>query len=387
VNRSRVLVAVVCLLAAVTVIQAALFSCPKCGYEQPEGATKCSHCGAALTPPVAATNQPVVTPPAVRTAWANAAEAEFNKAKAAGLQGKSWLAWFYTRNALALNTLSGETKAVREADLVKAQKQVERTLCSTEVKCPVCDGSGRRAVKVRMSDGRMQAMSSDSLLCLRCGGSGRLPAVRMSDALNHERAQAARDYTALQQDRNWVGLSGVWLPPDLASGLTLSNRVAIIQALGSPCLNCAGMGVLACTRCEGTGYLKCSNGDCVMGTVTCPDCGGSGTPKKTDRFNRGTLVTSFCNTCQGTGRITCKTCRGKAFLPCPVCQGKTALVCKVCNGSGQNPECTKCHGGGLIACTHCKGTGKYRGETCPECQGQGEILCSTCQGVGRVSRR
>jgi len=387
-NRSRVLAIVACLLAVVGVIQAALFSCPKCGYEQPEGTTKCSHCGATLTPVTIATNTPVVTSPAVRTAWSAAAEEEFRKAQAAARQNRTWLAWFYARNAVALNTLAGATKAVLEADLVKALEQLERALRSTEAKCPACDGTGRREMKIKMSDGRLQTMNSDSLVCVRCGGSGRLPSVRMPDILNHQRAQVARDYDALQKDRNWVALSGVWLSPELAAGLTLSNRVAVIQALGSTCLNCAGMGILACARCEGAGYLKCSNGDCVMGTMTCPDCGGTGAPKKADHSSgRNTLVSSFCKTCQATGRITCKTCRGRAVLPCATCQGKMALVCKVCNGSGQNPECTKCHGCGLVACTRCKGTGKNRDTPCPDCQGQGQLLCATCQGAGKVSRR
>ena len=377
----------VVLLAAVGAIEAALLSCPKCGYEQAEGATKCSHCGAVIVAVTVITNPPVATPAETRTPWSGAAEGDFHLAKAAASQNRIWLAWFYARNAIALNTLAGETKAVRETDLVKALEQLERTLRSTEIKCPACDGTGRRETKIKMSDGRLQTINANSLLCLRCGGSGLLPAVRMPDVLNHQRAQVARDYEARQQDRNWTPLAGVWLPPELAAGLTLSNRVAVLHALGSACLNCAGMGILACAKCEGAGYIKCPNGDCLMGTTTCPDCGGTGSPKKTDQGNRNVLISTYCKTCQATGRIICKTCRGKASLSCSTCQGKTALVCKACSGTGQNPECVKCRGSGLIACTHCKGTGKYRDATCPDCQGQGNALCTTCQGVGKGARR
>ncbi|MCX6997915.1 MAG: hypothetical protein NTV49_12720 [Kiritimatiellaeota bacterium] len=377
------------LLAAVNVIQAALRSCSKCGYEQAEDATKCSHCGAALAPLTIITNEPVATPVTTRAPWASAAEEEFNLAKAAAPQNRIWLAWFYARNAAALNTLAGETRPVREADLMKALGQLEVVLRSTQVKCPACDGTGRRETKIKMSDGRIQTINSNSQLCLRCGGSGLLPAMRMPDILNHQRAQVARDYDALQQDHNWTPVTGVWLPPELAANLTLSNRVAVLRALGSACLNCAGMGIMACAKCEGAGYIKCSSGDCLMGTTTCPDCGGSGSPKKTNQGARGgtTMISIYCTTCQATGRVVCKICRGKASLSCNTCMGKTALVCKACSGTGQNPECVKCRGGGLMDCIRCKGSGKYRDDTCPACQGQGNVLCTTCQGIGKVSRR
>lgn len=381
----------VVLCAALTVL-GAMIICPKCGYEQPENAAICSHCGAALPkpPPKITTEKPIT----VKPTWLIAANDDRHKATDASAHQQWWLAWFYARNAYALNTMTESTNSARAVQLTGMMENFEKQVRSSTTTCPLCRGTGHTDVHIKTSSGRDQVMHSDSKLCERCNGAGTLPVVVRADLLNHSRAQIKRDYDALQKDRGWEAVEGAWLPPDLARDLSLKERVQLLRALGSPCLDCAGMGILACTKCDGAGWIKCSNLDCVSGTMPCPDCNGTGKPNLKAARAAATTTTStryasmgaFCQTCSGTGRIVCRICKGQASLVCQSCNGHAVLVCKTCNGNGQNPICSTCKGDGVIVCRRCQGTGKIREAVCPDCKGEGETLCSNCKGVGRVAK-
>jgi hypothetical protein len=376
----------VILCAALTGL-GALLTCPKCGYEQTEGTEKCTHCSAAL-PKV-----PVkVAPDAVKVVkptWAIAADDDWRKAGEVAAAKKLWLAWFYARNAYTLNMMTEGTNSSRASNLVSLMLGYEKRLSSSAVTCPLCKGTGHADIRIKLTSGREQVMHSDSVRCKFCDGAGTLGVFVRADLLNHDRAQVKRDYDALQKDRGWSGLSGVWLPEDLTKDLTLKDRVQLMRTLGSPCLDCAGLGKLACIKCDGAGWAKCSNGECTSGYAPCADCGATGKPTKKTATTSGryTSMGSFCPTCGGTGHSLCRTCKGAAHLACTVCTGKAIQVCKTCSGAGQNPVCTQCRGDGTLACNRCRGAGKIRNAPCTDCSGEGLVLCSNCKGVGRVSRR
>jgi hypothetical protein len=389
---------------AAIVAQAAIFTCPKCSYEQPENATQCSHSGAALPklPPVPVAPQPVALGP---TVWTTMADDNWRKASEVTEQSKLWLGWFYARNAYALNRMVEETNSTRNVRLVGLVKTLEKHLRPATQPCPLCVGNGKMPRYVKMSDGRQQ-MIPNAQTCPRCNGARTLPAINRADVLAHNRDQVKRDYDALQQDRGWMSVEDVWLPPNLATNLALKERAQLLHILGSPCLNCAGMGIHACIKCDGAGWIKCSKTECISGTTPCTDCDGTGkaVPGKPSAKHGG-----YCRTCSSLGRITCKTCKGNASLICPTCAGRDEQVCKICGGSGQNALCSTCKGEGLRMCTTCKGngyrkcttcsgSGKQKNITCANCKGVGQIectdckkvgqlLCTNCKGVGRVAKR
>ncbi|TAN38332.1 MAG: hypothetical protein EPN23_02740 [Verrucomicrobia bacterium] len=368
---------------------AAILTCPKCSYEYPEDATTCAHCGTALPKPPP--NPALTATASINTTWTTAADDDWRKANEANTQNKAWLAWLYARNAYALNMMTEGTNSARAIKLTDLMENLEKRLRVTTTTCPLCQGSGHSDIHIKMSDGREQVLHSSSKLCARCEGAGALSAIVRADVLNHMCAQTKRDYDALQKDRGGVTLEGLWLRPELADSLAPKDRAQLLRALGSPCLDCAGMGILACTKCDGAGWIKCSNVECISGTMPCADCGGTGKPNKKAATASASKTSttkyvslgSFCQTCNGTGRTTCRTCKGQASLPCTTCNGKSSLVCKYCNGTGQNPLCTTCKGDGLITCPHCRGSGKYQTITCPDCKGVGQIVCTNCKGVGR----
>ena len=375
-------------LCAVVTALGALLTCPKCGYEQTEGTAKCTHCGADLPlPPPKVSTEPVK---AVKPTWAIAADDDWRKSTEAVTAKKLWLAWFYARNAYTLNMMTDGTNSSRATKLTSLMESYEKKLSTSAVSCPLCKGTGHADIHIKLTSGRDQVMHSDSAHCKFCDGAGTLGVFVRADLLNHDRAQVKRDYDALQKDRGWVGFSGLWLPEDLTKDLSLKDRVQLMRTLGSPCLDCAGLGKLACIKCDGAGWTKCSNMECDSGYAPCPDCGATGKPtKKTSTSSSGkyTSLGSFCQTCAGSGHIICRTCKGTARLPCQACNRKAIQVCKTCNGTGQNPVCTQCRGDGTMACNRCRGTGKIRTAPCTDCNGEGLVLCPNCKGVGRNARR
>lgn len=383
------LVMLVVLLGCVLTVIGAVLTCPKCGYEQADGAEKCSHCNAELPKPPPKVVQVVVKP--VKPTWALAADEDWRKSSEVAAQKKLWLAWFYARNAYTLNMMTEGTNTARAAKLIALQQSYEKQLRSSSVTCPRCKGTGRADIRIKMSSGREQIVHNDASHCKLCGGATTLPVTVRADLLNHARAQIKRDYDALQKDRGWTSINGVWLPADLSRDLALKERVQLLRTLGSPCVDCAGMGASACTKCDGAGWTKCSNMECESGTMPCTDCNGTGKPtKKATSATYGgkyTSIGSFCQTCNGTGRVTCRICKSAAMLPCQACNSKALAVCKTCNGTGQNPVCSQCKGDGTMMCNRCRGAGKIRDTACAECAGDGQIMCQSCKGVGRVSKR
>jgi DnaJ-class molecular chaperone len=382
-------------VCAVLTAVSALLTCPKCGYEYVEGTLKCTHCGADLPKvPAKIATEPVKV---VKPTWAIAADEDWRKSSDAATEKKLWLAWFYARNAYTLNMMTEGTNSTRAAKLVSLMEGYEKRLSTSAVTCPLCKGTGHADVHIKSSNGRDLVMHSDTVNCKFCEGAGTLAIFVRADLLNHDRAQVKRDYDALQKDRGWSGLSGLWLPEDLTKDLTLKERVQLMRTLGSPCLDCAGLGRLACVKCDGAGWTKCSNAECDGGYVPCPDCGGTGKPNQKaataanagNRSGSGKYVSlgSFCQTCNGTGHSLCRVCKGAAHLACQTCNGKAIQVCKTCNGTGQNAVCGQCKGDGTMLCSRCRGAGKIRNAICTECNGEGQILCPTCKGVGKVARR
>lgn len=381
-----------CACAVITAV-GALLTCPKCGYEQVEGTAKCTHCGADLPKP--APKASVEAGRVVKPTWALAADEDWHKATAAVTAQKLWLAWFYAHNAYTLNMMTDGTNSTRATQLVGLMEGYEKRLGVSSVTCPLCKGSGHADVHIKSSNGRDLVMHSDSAICKFCEGAGTLRVFVRADLLNHDRAQVKRDYDALQKDRGWAGINGLWLPQDLTKDLTLKERVQLMHTLGSPCLDCAGLGRFACIKCDGAGWTKCSNTDCDSGYVPCPDCGGSGKPNQkaavaaasgSGRAGKYVSMGTFCQTCGGTGHSVCRICKGAAHLACPACNGKAIQVCKTCTGTGQNPICMQCRGDGALVCSHCRGTGKIRDVPCTDCAGEGQILCPMCKGIGRVRR-
>jgi DnaJ-class molecular chaperone len=375
-------------LCAVFTALGALLTCPRCGFEQPEGTTKCIHCGAELPVPPPKVATEAVTPG--KPLWGLAADDDWRKSSEAATTRRLWLAWFYARNAYALNMMTEETNSTRAASLVSLMEGYEKRLSISALNCPLCKGTGHADVHVKFTSGRDQVIHSDSALCKFCGGAGTLTVFVRADLLNFGRAQVKREYDALQKDRGRTSLAGLWLPKELTKDLALKDRVQLMRAMGSPCLDCAGLGKLACTKCDGAGWTKCSNMGCESGYVTCPDCGGTGQPtKKSTSSTSGkyTAMGSFCQTCNATGLVICRVCKGAARLSCQACNGRAIQVCKTCNGSGQNPACTQCRGDGTIVCSRCRGAGTIRNAPCTDCNGAGLVLCPTCRGVGRVTRR
>jgi hypothetical protein len=370
------------LLSTFIVVQAAIFICPRCSYEQPEGAVTCNHCGTALPRPPAPSPAPTATPP-TPTVWLATADDNWRKASDAAEQGKLWLAWFYARNAHTLNRMVEATNSTRNVRLVGLLRTLEKHLRPATQPCPLCVGSGKRPRYVKMSNGSLQLIPN-AKTCPRCNGARTLPARTRADTLVHNRAQAKRDYDALQQDRGWISVEDVWLSPELAANLPLPVRAQLLHIMGSPCLNCAGMGLHACTKCDGAGWIKCTRTDCVAGAMPCADCDGTGkavTGKPSAKHG------AYCRTCSSLGHVLCKTCKGNASLICPTCGGREELVCKTCNGAGQNALCGTCKGDGLLTCNRCRGSGLVKNVTCADCKGLGRGVCANCKGIGRAAKR
>jgi hypothetical protein len=356
------------LLLTVSTGLAALRICAKCGYENPDGGTSCSHCGAVLPQQVPEVVTGVDSNPVVRTGSARVDEAlveeEVRRGQERLARNEPDLAKLFFRNALAFDLLTGKTNAVRSGQIGELLQRCDALRGRVKIRCPACDGTGRRRVNMIGLDGReIEVVGSTGSTCPRCGGSGSI--ARSGTVSDRKLAigKAMGQYRTLQQGRRFVPVGGAWLPEQVASGLTVRDRVTVLRATAAPCAACLGTCQVDCTACSGSGNVKCTNRSCVGGRVTL---------KPEERLGRSIEQVQKCKICGGTGVVPCERCRGSG-----------ALLCKACNGTGDRALCQRCGGAGLTPCQRCSGTGQSQGVPCKACAGKGEVLCTGCQGDGR----
>ncbi|MBN1671299.1 MAG: hypothetical protein JXR37_09715 [Kiritimatiellae bacterium] len=375
-----------CLCAAL----GAVLVCPKCGHEYEPGASVCPHCQAELpaAEPAAATaaDEAVVAEPAPAAGEEGQLEEEtaareFLTASQYYEKKEYWLAYFFGRNAMALNALVSEARrGARYGQLLRLVENCRAKLRHVQRTCPVCGGTGQKTVQMLSLDGTPSQQKVFGPSCPCCMGDGYLRAWRSTSKIKLDQAKYLREYVHIQKRRGFEQLSDIWLPPPVKARLTVRSTVAMKKAFGSPCPACAGLGFSACTACGGAGKTKCSNPGCVGGEQVCPVCGGSGKERTTVR---NTPLTRVCPRCTGSGRVVCDTCRGKTWLPCDPCKGTGKQLCTQCDGTGELPMCSRCEGQGLTTCSRCNGTGTDQGAPCPQCHGEGVVMCKSCQGWGR----
>jgi hypothetical protein len=139
--------------------------------------------------------------------------------------------------------------------------------------------------------------------------------------------------------------------------------------------NVNGKGMLVCTDTDGDSY-------------SCSTCDGSGKYSGDchDCYNGET----YCEKCNGAGKIRCMDCRGSGIKTgteknCDTCKGRGSVIktirrvkCKECDGRGSVGEkctscesgqkkCLNCEGGGRVKCHSCDGKGEFENAPCPEC--------------------
>jgi len=356
----------------------AIFTCPKCGYEQSPEVAVCTHCGEVLKKDQHVVPQQVADPVEADAGPAVVVREDMRLAKLYYEKENNWLAWHHLRNAQALDALAEERRLIEPAWLAEITHSLETRVQFGQRRCPICKGSGRREVQIHQMDNTYRVFSPENSACPICQRLGVVKTRKTVQELLFDRAQARKQFEAAQQSRGLVEVVGMWLPRGLDKQLSVKQKVAMKRAFGLPCNDCVGVGFQACEKCSGLGYTKCANKDCVMGMQKMTDSKTQRVRKKLELGSPswGTPTTE-----------TCEVCRGKAIVPCEKCDGKAAFVCKTCSGAGQSPICTKCNGQGLVVCSSCKGSGEYRGVKCTGCLGEGSIVCTSCNGTGHKVNR
>lgn len=354
------------LISAVFLVFAELRICPSCSYEIPENAEKCEHCGT-LAPRIddKAAEKPTVAQDRSQPLDIERVKTEIKFGQEQFSKGDPDVARLFFKNASVLNLIANSgTNALKADTFAELFKKCEIGASTVLVKCPVCNGTGKRMMKVSslISD-KEESVEADGLACQNCGGGGQIPRRGTIDERKFSIGRAAARFTAFQQGRKYESLGGAWLPQGIADKLNVKQTATIRKASAASCQTCMGLGRADCTKCGATGLVKCT-ARCDNGTVTVEVTGSlvKANMKRTEK----------CKTCSGSGKIACETCGGKGMV-----------LCKDCNGSGERPECKKCGGQGFEQCAKCKGSGKGKEDTCAACGGDGNILCSSCKGDGR----
>jgi len=359
--------------------------CSKCGYENAEGNEVCVHCKAELPVSEARKESEVQSDHASE----HAGKLEYPDSKIVeketeiGLEylrkGDVEVARLFFKNAAALNLLTEPEVEKERADLSASgpslplgQGRSERILqfmkrCETgdrtvQRKCSVCDGTGKRTMKVTSLQGDVTYRNAYGMACPECGGSGYVRVAGTIDEWKYNRGRAVSLYTILQQGRKFTRVGGAWVPWEIEKKLSVRQNVMLKRAMAEPCSECMGFGCIDCDKCDGTGDVKCSNSKCISGMVEV---------KKSGMLLPGLTHTEKCKICGGRGIIACSKCKGKGNI-----------LCDKCNGTGERPVCTKCGGQGLMTCSRCKGLGVYKKQVCPDCKGDGTAICSSCNGDG-----
>ena len=336
--------------------------CPKCGYENPDTAVRCTHCRARLEVEQRGSEVPAPEEPdaPVDPSSARVVTEELRLANGYFEKGGYEIARLFFRNASALALLCEKRPPAAKAGLLLARiKECEQHRVWTRRKCPLCNGDGKVPLR-----GGSSLPTVAGRRCPHCKGRGLIRARATLDEVKLLAGRARREYGTMQRARGFLAVGNAWVPEAMARALSLQDRVRVIQILADPCPDCLGMGRIDCKQCRGRGVVPCPAKGCEGGWV------------KVDA--KGGLTKSLLRRTE-----KCKTCSGTGVIPCEHCGGKGSLLCETCSGVGERPVCENCHGAGIVACRKCRGTGVYRDAPCPQCGGKGRMLCDDCGGDGR----
>ncbi len=177
--------------------------------------------------------------------------------------------------------------------------------------------------------------------------------------------------------------------------------------VSSTCATCSGLIAIAsideikCSACSGNGYTYTTDNDSVLNALycyiyACTYCGGSGSvsdsvnedddysdaighafEKMTTGITNGTFVlgsgyTSYCFTCNGTGKAVCPDCNGNGYTSTGAGVYTSHYGCTTCGGSG---------GGYVVTTSYIAGSG-YLSSPCEDCSGYGMYIttvdCPNC---------
>jgi len=356
--------------------------CGRCGYENEEFNSECSHCSGPL-PEVQGdrsddgdgergeSSEQGADNPSMMALVDGEIEAALEYARRSDME----VARLFLKNALAMNGLTEVAEGrVRGARILEHLKQCDRVEGGRLETCPVCGGSGKRMVKIQSlasTDERSSAFRAEGeyravagSVCPDCSGAGQVRRARTMDERKFRLGRAKARYVEAQQARRMTMEGNAWVPPAVAEVLSAADSAALRKTVASPCPACAGLGRVDCEECRASGGVPCPGRGCDDGTVEVK-VGGGLTGKALVR------------------RQKCATCQGRASVACSVCKGEGSVVCSKCGGSGARPECKKCGGGGVVACKRCDGSGERNGEACGACGRAGFAICSSCGGDGR----
>jgi hypothetical protein len=355
---------------------AALFVCPQCGYENPDSAEVCVHCGAALPahPAAVETIKQTNTGPAaiVDNRWhmpANIVEKEIKLAMDNVKAGDVVVARLLFKNAMALDRITDPAVETNRAQrILEAIQKCDIEACNVMGKCPLCGGTGNKTVVILSMEGLPMAENLSTKSCAMCGGSGTVRKYADQDELKPVLGLGAGRYRMLQQTRKYVTVGNAWLPMSIEDKLSIHQIALLKSASAPPCDGCLGFCFVACPTCQGVAKAKCSN--CVNGMMKVKTADGKYVTKKKNGAEQNVLK-------------KCTTCGGSTMIACDKCSSTGEVMCNRCNGTGERPECKACDGKGLQPCKKCLGTGKLKEAVCPFCHGEGEILCPSCNGEGK----
>jgi len=364
--------AVLLLVVFVSVSQAGLNICPRCGHEAEKTTAECTHCGSSLPDAQAAPETTPEQPGDRGHTFADNGELEYLATEVVDEEidlarthlgsNNDELARLLLRNAAALDRLTDPAEdGGRPARILHLLEECKSRPGTVKSHCRTCGGSGRRVIRRTGSTGEVTFSEVPGKSCPDCGGKGfRLDRGTVADR-KLGRGSAMRDYALLQRGRKLAPFGNAWCPHDVAEHLSVRQVAGLRRAVASPCGDCLGFCREDCSVCRGTGRVPCTNRRCVEGSVT------ERTKSKLnpERVRR-------CTTCGAKGNVSCRRCVGRG-----------SMLCEECNGTGERAPCAKCGGGGLAACRRCRGTGTYRDAECRVCAGETVAVCSSCNGDGR----
>lgn len=350
----------------------ALNICKKCGYENGESVSVCTHCEAVIFIVPEKTDSEPNLDDADKAFHFSASVISEEVALGRTYTEKEQyeLARLFYQNALAMNALgdtSDEGKSAKR--LINLIKEVERAAMIVKRKCHRCGGTGKHRVKLdSMNSSKKSQFGSGGLSgtkCSKCEGVGTVSGGGTIEGLKFIKGQAESAYRKLQQARKYEPMGGAWIPLDAVSQLDVRQRATLMRGVPMTCRTCNGFGRVDCRSCDGAGWTECRNKDCNKGKV----------PLEKDDTRVRRL----------SGEILkkCRECNGRGGNPCDVCKEAGSVLCSRCDGSGAANECTKCGSRGYLECKKCGGTKEYRGDPCLSCRGEGVSLCSSCNGEGQ----
>jgi hypothetical protein len=251
------------------------------------------------------------------------------------------------------------------------------------VACPTCKGAGH-------------AVQS----CLDCDGEGELGCQRCNPTRTRYVEIDTSQWTGVDADlvariretneiyetqrgienvlsKTGASLSGILGSPQPGKALCPAKcfKGTVFLRADTPCLYCAGKGLVNCPDCDKKGRQRCTS------------CKGKGKHERE------------CEDCLGAGQLrdpaavpsdqrgTCPACAGKGCWPCMECdeQGKRDVSCRPCKGEGWT-TCAKCLRSRFIACNKCGASGDLtvyygpkKSNDCDQCEKKGRIPCTACE--------